>query len=147
MLPVTFDPTNPVVALCAAGMQVEGEPDKARALFEQAWEVRQNDFDASIAAHYLARHQPDAAETLKWNALALQHADALSDSRVDALLPSLCLNLGDSLLAVGRVTEARALFDRGSAVVAALPDGGYAELVRSGIARLGERVHAAELAV
>jgi hypothetical protein len=141
---MTFDPDNPVVALCVAGMQVEGEPDKARALFEQAWDLRKDDFDASIAAHYLARHQPDAEATLKWNALALQHADTLADSRVDALLPSLCLNLGDSLLTVGRVTEARALFERGSAVVAALPAGGYAELVRSGIARLGERVKAAE---
>ena len=125
-------------------MQVEGEPEKARALFEQAWELRQDDFDASVAAHYLARHQPSADETLRWNALALQHADALSDSRVDALLPSLCLNLGDSLLAVGRVADARAAFERGSAVVAGLPEGGYADLVRGGIARLGERVTAAE---
>ena len=127
-------------------MQVEGEPEKARALFEQAWELRQDDFDASVAAHYLARHQPSADETLRWNALALQHADALSDSRVGALLPSLCLNLGDSLLAVGRVADARAAFERGSAVVAGLPEGGYADLVRGGIARLGERVTAAESA-
>ena len=125
-------------------MQVEGEPEKARALFEQAWELRQDDFDASVAAHYLARHQPNADETLRWNALALQHADALSDSRVEALLPSLCLNLGDSLLAVGRVAEARMAFERGSAVVAGLPEGGYGDLIRGGIARLGGRVTAAE---
>ena len=35
-----FDPSNPVVARCAAGMQVEGEPDKVRALFEHAWAAR-----------------------------------------------------------------------------------------------------------
>ena len=125
-------------------MQVEGEPEKARALFEQAWELRQDDFDTSVAAHYLARHQPNADETLRWNALALQHADALSDSRVEAFLPSLCLNLGDSLLAVGRVAEARKAFERGSAVVAGLPEGGYGDLMRGGIARLGGRVTAAE---
>ena len=125
-------------------MQVEGEPEKARALFEQAWELRQDDFDASVAAHYLARHQPNADETLRWNALALQHAEALSDSRVEALLPSLCLNLGDSLLAVGRVAEARKAVERGSAVVAGLPEGGYGDLIRGGIARLGGRVTAAE---
>ena len=141
---MTFDPSNPVIALCAAGMQVEGEPEKARALFEQAWAARQDDFDASVAAHYLARHQPDAEATLRWNELALQHADALSDSRVDSLLPSLCLNYGDSLLAVGRVAEARAAFERGSAVAAELPAGGYGDLVRGGMARLGERVAAAE---
>ena len=125
-------------------MQVEGEPEKARALFEQAWELRQDDFDASVAAHYLARHQPNADETLRWNALALQHAEALSDSRVEALLPTLCLNFGDSLLAVGRVAEARMAFERGSAVVAGLPEGGYGDLMRGGIARLGGRVTAAE---
>lgn len=144
---MTFDPNNPVVTLCAAGMQVEGEPEKARALFQQAWELRQDDFDASVAAHYLARHQPSAEEALRWNALALQHADTLSDSRVAALLPSLCLNFGDSLLSVGRVSDARAAFARGSAVVAGLPEGGYADLVRGGMMRLGERVTAAEAAL
>ncbi|MDQ6611264.1 MAG: hypothetical protein M3Y64_02435, partial [Gemmatimonadota bacterium] len=61
-----FDSSNPVVALCVAGMRVDGEPAKARALFEQAWLLRQNDFDASVAAHFLARHQPSDQDTLHW---------------------------------------------------------------------------------
>jgi hypothetical protein len=138
-----FDPSNPVIALCIAGMQIEGESDRARVLFEQAWAARVDDFDASVAAHFLARHQPTPADTLHWNAVALRHADALGDDRARELLPSLCLNLGDSYLAAGRVDEARTLATRASATLAALPPGGYAELVRGGIERLHQRVAAA----
>lgn len=73
-----FDPDNPVMQLCAAGMQVDGEPDKARPLFEQAWNARRDDFDASVAAHFLARHQPTPAATREWNERALRMRDEFS---------------------------------------------------------------------
>jgi hypothetical protein len=138
-----FDTTNPVMALCVAGMEAEGEPAKARALFEQAWAARKGDFDASVAAHFLARQQPTPADTLHWNTVALEHADALRDDRVATLLPSLCLNLGDSLLAAGRESEALALVERAESAVAALPTDGYGMMVRGGIERLRARVDAA----
>jgi hypothetical protein len=58
-----MDPNNPVVRLCAAGMAAEGEgrPADAKALFEQAWAESRDDFEACIAAHYVARHQATAA--------------------------------------------------------------------------------------
>jgi hypothetical protein len=62
-----IDPTNPVVALCAEGMAREGEPAVAKRLFEEARSSRTDDFEAAIAAHYLARHQPTPADTLHWN--------------------------------------------------------------------------------
>ncbi len=139
-----FDPANPVVALCAAGMQVEGEPDKARALFEQAWAARTDDFEASIAAHFVARQQPTPADTLRWNEIALQHADQLTDHRLATLLPSLCLNLGDSYLRAGRLSDARALADRATVAVEALPADGYGQMIRGAIGRLVERIAAAE---
>lgn len=54
------DPENVVVRLCAQGMQAEaeGRDAQARDLFLQAWEAAEDDYDACIAAHYLARHQP-----------------------------------------------------------------------------------------
>ena len=52
-----IDPDNPVVALCAAGMAVEGDSSAALALFEQAMLGRRDDYDACIAAHFVARHQ------------------------------------------------------------------------------------------
>ncbi len=67
-----FDMDNPVMRLCADGMMAEGDgrPDDARASFEVAWAARRDDFDAAVAAHYVARH----ADDLAWNLLALRHA-------------------------------------------------------------------------
>jgi hypothetical protein len=112
-----IDPDNPVVVLCAAGMAVEGTPAEAVALFERAWALRRDDFDAAIAAHFLARHQPTPEDTHRWNALAVAHASAVSDGRADELLPSLHLNLADSLAAMGKIDDARHL-SRGAAEVA-----------------------------
>ena len=43
-----IDPNNPVVKLCIAGMQAEGEGDHelARGLFVQAWGVAGDDYEA-----------------------------------------------------------------------------------------------------
>ena len=43
---MNIDPDNPVVALCAAGMAVEGDSSAALALFEQAWLARRDNYDA-----------------------------------------------------------------------------------------------------
>src|SRR5688572_5017024 len=101
-----MDPTNPVVALCAAGMECDGTPDEARRLFEQAWEARRDDYDASVAAHFLARHQPTPEDALHWNALAVHHAEALRDGRGKDLFASLYLNLADSYAQTGQGTAA-----------------------------------------
>jgi hypothetical protein len=55
----TVDADDPVVRLCAQGMQaeVDGRDGDARALFRQAWEVATDDYGKCIAAHYLARQQ------------------------------------------------------------------------------------------
>ncbi len=135
-----LDPDNPVMALCAAGVQVEGTPAEARPLFEQAWAARRNDYEASIAAHYLARHQPTPAETLKWNLLAVRHAEAVPDGAAAELMASLYLNLGDSYLAVGERERASVAVERAAASVGALPPGGYRGFVESGINGLRQRI-------
>jgi hypothetical protein len=138
-----FDPENPVMQLCAAGMQVDGEPEKALALFEQAWAVRRDDFDASVAAHFVARHQATPQATLEWNERALQHADALTDDRAATLLPSLCLNLAESYRLDARPHEAEELAQRGLQLLDQWPgDDGYAQFVRTGLDRLLHRCRA-----
>ena len=64
-----MDPNNPVVKLCVQGMVCEGQGlfDEASRLFLSAWEQCGNDFERCIAAHYVARHQKDPLETLRWN--------------------------------------------------------------------------------
>jgi hypothetical protein len=135
-----LDPNNPVVALCAAGMQVDGTPAAARALFEQAWSARRNDYDASIAAHFLARHQETPAETLEWNAVAVRHAEAVPDGGAAELMASLYLNLGDSYFNAGQRQLAATAVERAAASVLALPVGGYRAFVELGIRRLRERI-------
>ena len=135
-----FDPDNPVIELCAAGMLVDGEPAKALALFERAWTARRDDFDAAIAAHYVARHQPTPHATLEWNERALKHADAVPDDRAAPLLPSLCLNLGESYRTAARYDEANSLALRGLQVLLQLPaEDGYNQFVRAGLERLLHR--------
>jgi hypothetical protein len=142
---VLIDASNPVVALCAEGMAREGTPEVARELFERAWSLRQDDYDACIAAHFVARHQPTPGGTLEWNQRALRHAEAVADDRVRDFLPSLLLNLGDSLLASGRVAEARSVAEQAKVAIARLPDGGYREFVARGIDRLMSRVRAPQV--
>jgi hypothetical protein len=130
-----MDPDNPVVKLCVAGMEAEweGRLDDAHALFMQAWEARQDDFDACIAAHYVARHQPTPEATFHWNQLALQFADTIKDERVEGFYPSLYLNMGSSYEAIGNETEARHYFNLAAARLGTLPDSPYKNMVTYGI--------------
>lgn len=139
-----LDPTNPVVTLCAEGMAVEGTPAEAARLFAQAWAARRDDFDAAVAAHFVARHQPTLAETVRWNALAVKHAEAVADGRAAGLLASLYLNLGDAQATVGDIEAAAASARRGMAHLAAIAPGGYREFVALGIRRLAARIGEAE---
>jgi tetratricopeptide (TPR) repeat protein len=107
------DTHNPVINLCIKGTQAEfaGRLDKARALYWQAWEAAQNDFEACIAAHYVARHQPRPEDALIWNQVALARAEAVGDERVESFYPSLYVNLGHSYETLGQLTEARRYYN------------------------------------
>ncbi|XXX74078.1 hypothetical protein WMF30_41170 [Sorangium sp. So ce134] len=137
-----IDPNNPVVRLCAEGMQAEGEGrhEDARALFERAWAACTDDYDACIAAHYLARHQGSDQGTLAWNQEALRRADAVGDDRVRGFYPSLLLNVGHAHEVLGDRGEARAFYERAAARLGDLPAGPYADMVRNAVKRARERV-------
>lgn len=131
-----MDPNNPVVKLCVAGMQAEGQSrlDEAHKLFMQAWAAQQDDLDACIAAHYMARHQKSPAEMLRWNQLALQHADAVNDVRVADFYPSLYLNLGWSHESLGNLTEATHYYTLAATKLDCLQADAYGSVVRQGVA-------------
>ena len=137
-----MDPNNPVVKLCAQGIEIEmqGRRDEARSLYLQAWELRQDDVDACIAAHYVARHQETPADTLRWNELALQHAISASADSIRSFYPSLYLNLGKSYEDLGNISRARELYEQGERCISDVPDGGYAEVVRQGLHNALQRV-------
>lgn len=135
-----IDSDNPVVQLCAAGMAVDGDPAAARALFQQAWDACRDDYDASIAAHYVARHQSSPAESLHWNRVAVERAEAVPDGRAQALLASLYLNLADSYRTLARPADAIAASERGIAALEFLPPDGYRSFIANGLQRLRARL-------
>jgi hypothetical protein len=103
-----MDLDNPVIQLCLAGTQAEFERrlDAARIAYRQAWDLAQDDYEACVAAHYVARLQSDPEVTLRWNQVALAHAQAVADERVQSFYPSLYLNLGQSYEVTGNPVEA-----------------------------------------
>lgn len=105
----TPDLENPVVRLCIDGTQAEfqGRIDDASQLYIQAWQAVSNDYEACIAAHYVARFQKNPAETLRWNLTALHHAEAAGDERVKDFYPSLYLSVGRSYELLGDEIEAQ----------------------------------------
>lgn len=130
-----MDPNNPVVKLCLAGMQAEGANRfaDARRLFTQAWETSADDYEACIAAHFLARHQDNPQDTLRWNQEALSRADAAGGERVRGFYPSLYLNLGHSYETLGDTAEAARYYGLASQGMDQLPDGRYFSIVRGAV--------------
>jgi len=90
-----FDPNNNVVKLCVQGMDMEGKgkPEEASRLFLQAWNEATTDFEKFTAAHYVARHQKNVPDKLKWIETALQFALKINNHTVKGAFPSLYLNL------------------------------------------------------
>ncbi|MGW4464510.1 hypothetical protein [Micromonospora sp. NPDC004704] len=130
-----MDLDNPVLRLCQDGMRAEaqGRPADARALFEQAWASSVDDYDACVAAHYLARQQDDPREVLRWNTEALGRADRVGDERVAAFYPSLYVGVGLAREQLGEPEQARRAFEQARELVDALPADGYGELLRTAI--------------
>jgi tetratricopeptide (TPR) repeat protein len=106
-----LDLSSRTAELCMAGNQAEFERrlENARALFSQAWDAATNDYEASMAAHYVAHLEPDPTAALEWDVEALRRARL--DARASELLPSLYVSLGGAYKRIGDIVEARRYFD------------------------------------
>src|ERR1700691_3279511 len=137
-----MDAKNPIVRLCAEGMQLEqaGRRDDAAIIFMQAWHQSSDDLDRCIAAHYVARVQTNPAENLRWNLESLEHADAVPAEQVNGFYPSLYLNIGWAHEDLGNPAEARKYYELAATRVDGLPEGAYRNTIRDGIERGIERV-------
>lgn len=78
--------------------------DDARRLFEEAWEAATDDYEASIAAHYVGHLEPDPQEALRWNLVALDRGRL--DDRAGEFMGSLLVSLGGAYDAIGDAVEA-----------------------------------------
>jgi len=90
-----FDPNNNVIKLCIQGMDMEekGKAEEASRIFLQAWNEATNDFEKFTAAYYVARHQMDIRDKLKWLETSLQFALKINDVTVKGAFPSLYANI------------------------------------------------------
>src|SRR4051794_39672886 len=104
-----FSPSNNIVKLCIQGMAMEeaGEAEAAARLFLQAWEESTNDFEKFLSAHYVARHQDNVPDKLKWHETALRFAREVNDEAAKSALPSLYSNVAKCYEDLGDIDKAR----------------------------------------
>jgi hypothetical protein len=137
-----MDRENPIVKLCAEGMSLEagGHPAEAAKVFVQAWQMATDDFEASIAAHYVARHQDSPVEALQWNQISLDRANLADKERVRGFYPSLYLNMGKAHEDLDHIEEAKHFYKLAEGILDVLSDDRYGNLVRDALQRGLERL-------
>lgn len=137
-----FDPSNPIIQLCAQGMELEGRgnAEAASQLFLQAWYEARDDFEKFTAAHYVARHQSSVADKLKWDEMALQLALQINEEEIKMTYPSLYLNIAKGYEDLKDFENARKNYELALSFVDFLPEDGYGQLIRGGIGNGLERV-------
>src|SRR5678809_937344 len=90
-----FNPANKIIQLCVQGMGMEdqGKPQEARRLFLEAWDESTDDFEKFTTAYYVARHQDNVRDKLKWLETSLEFALRIDDESVKVAFPSLYSNI------------------------------------------------------
>lgn len=121
-------------------MEGKGKPDEANRLFHQAWDEATNDFEKFTAAHYVARHQKNVADKLKWDETALQLALKINDDHIKESYPSLYLNIAKCHEDLHDFENARKNYELALSFSHHLTDNGYGKMIRGGILSGLERV-------
>ena len=104
-----FNPNNNVIKRCIQGMGMEdaGKLEEASTLFSQAWHEATNDFEKYIAAFYMARHQKDVRDKLKWLETSLALALSVNNDAVTGALASLYSNIAQCYEDLGDLDKAQ----------------------------------------
>ncbi len=104
-----FNPSNSIVRRCIQGMDMEekNRPEEAGSLFLQAWNEATNDFERYLAAFYVARHQKNVSDKLKWLETALQFALNINNESVRGAFPSLYFRIAECYEELGDPDSAK----------------------------------------
>ena len=97
--------------MCWSGW-FERRIDDARGMFPDAWEARGDDYDAAMAARYVAHLETDPDGALRWHLLALRHARR--DDRAAEFMGSFLVSLGGAYEATGDAARAEQFFELAS---------------------------------
>ena len=130
-----FNPNNPIVKLCIQAMDMEekGKPKEASSIFLQAWNEAANDFEKFTAAYYVARHQENIPDKLKWLETSLQLALKINDITVNGAFPALYLNIAKCYEDLGDFDNARKNYQLALSFTSVLPGNGYGNMIKNGI--------------
>jgi tetratricopeptide (TPR) repeat protein len=137
-----FSQDNKIVHLCIKGMELEGQGNltEASTLFKDAWKVATTDFEKFTAAHYVARHQNNVTDKLKWDQIALQFALKIDSDTVKETYPSLYLNIAKCYEDLKDFDNARKNYRLALSFTDLLPQDGYGNMIKGGITNGIERV-------
>src|SRR5437867_288152 len=121
-----FNPHNNVIKLCLQGMAMEekSNPEEASRLFLEAWDESTNDFEKFTAAHYVARHQKNVSDKLKWLETALQFALKINNDTVKGAFSSLYLNVAKCYEESGDLDNAKKNYELAISFTGKLSDNG-----------------------
>ncbi len=127
----------------AQTLAFSGDHAGARALYEGLWTEAtraEDDYQACVAAHFMAHAQVEPEAQLVWHLRALRAAEAVDDERVRAFYPSLYANVAEVYLRLGNLIQAREHIDKARETAHVLPDDHYGRMIRSLIQRVGQTI-------
>ncbi|MDI1289734.1 MAG: hypothetical protein PSX37_07285, partial [bacterium] len=114
--------------IAAVGLLLNGDRTAGRGQLLDCWEATAaaDHAERCVLAHYLADTESELDAEIAWDEQALAEYSHVGETDLSsigipsalAMAPSLHLNLGDGYLRAGRVEEARAQADRGTAAAA-----------------------------
>jgi hypothetical protein len=145
---------DPTMSKIAEGIELaqRGEREKARVLFTSLWAAvgpNGDPFYLCSVAHSMADVQDAPEQELAWDLRALEAAELVTEERLDeagvggtvqALYPSLHLNLGDVYRRLGDFEQAEHHLMLGRAAAHVLGDDGYSRMIKGGLDRLAARL-------
>ena len=88
-------------------MEDKGKLDEARRIFLQAWNEATNDFEKYLAAFFVARHQENVPDKLKWFETALEFALKVNNESAISAFPNLYSNIAKCYEALGDARNAK----------------------------------------
>jgi len=111
-----FSPSNTVVKLCIQGMELEAadKPEDASQVFLQAWNEATNDFEKYIAAYFVARHQDNVPDKLKWLETAVKFAIKVNNVAAASAFPGLYSRIAEYYQELGDAHNSKKNFELAS---------------------------------
>lgn len=88
-------------------LEEKSKSEEASSIFFQAWNEARNDFEKFTAAYFVARHQKNVPDRLKWLETSLHFALKLNDDIVKAAFSYLYLNIAKCYEDLGDSVNAR----------------------------------------